>query len=248
MMLRDAIGRCYDRLAYSETALKMRMPDVDPATRAICRRVAPYTMTSAERIASVCDAIRYVTAANIPGDYVECGVWRGGSSMAAALALMAAGDQSRTLHLFDTYEGMSAPSAHDVRAGDRVAAARLLERADTADKIWCRASIEDVRANMASTGYPMERVVLTKGKVEDTLPAHAPATIAVLRLDTDWYESTRHELEHLYPLLSPGGVLIVDDYGYWAGARQAVDEYFAASPILLNRVDRTGRIAIKRAA
>jgi O-methyltransferase len=84
--------------------------------------------------------------------------------------------------------------------------------------------------------------------VERTLPDRAPAEIALLRLDTDWYESTRHELVHLYPRLSAGGVLIVDDYGHWAGAKRAVDEYLGeqAEPLLLHRIDYTGRIAIKQ--
>ena len=71
-----------------------------------------------------------------------------------------------------------------------------------------------------------------------------PERIALLRIDTDWYESTRHELVHLYPRLSPGGVLIIDDYGHWQGARKAVDEYFQAG-LFLNHIDYTGRLAIK---
>jgi O-methyltransferase len=99
-----------------------------------------------------------------------------------------------------------------------------------------------------STGYPAERVHLVEGRVEDTLPAAAPEEIALLRLDTDWYESTKHELVHLYPRLSPGGVLILDDYGHYEGARRAVDEYFesAGGRPLLTRVDYTGRVGIKR--
>ena len=161
-----------------------------------------------------------------------------------ALTLLAVGDTKRPLYLFDTFEGMSAPSEHDVRAEDNRPAAELLERS-TSSKIWCRASIEDVSANMAMTGYPPENVTFCKGMVEDTLPAKAPDKIAILRLDTDWYDSTRHELNELFPRLAPGGVLIIDDYGYWAGARKAVDEYFADRPILLSRIDQTGRIAIK---
>jgi O-methyltransferase len=224
------------------------MPDVDVQTREIYHRVSRYTMTSPERIAGVCDAVRYVAGAKIPGAYVECGVWRGGSSMAAALCFLAAGEGTRPLYLFDTFEGMSAPSEHDIRAGDQTSAAALLDQSGKSDKIWCRASIEDVLANMKSTQYAMDNVQLCKGMVEETLPAQAPDQIAILRLDTDWYESTKHELEHLYPRLSVGGVLIIDDYGYWAGARKAVDEYFAARPILLNRLDHTGRIAIKQVA
>jgi hypothetical protein len=83
--------------------------------------------------------------------------------------------------------------------------------------------------------------------VEETIPQHAPEQISVLRLDTDWYSSTKHELMHLFPRLSKNGVLIIDDYGHWAGARKAVDEYFADQTIqpLLNRIDQTGRACIK---
>jgi hypothetical protein len=104
-----------------------------------------------------------------------------------------------------------------------------------------------VKANLASTGYPAERVRLVKGKVEDTIPVVAPPEIALIRLDTDWYESTRHSLDHLYPRLAAGGVLMIDDYGHWKGSKQATDDYFArnASPILLSRIDYTGRMGVK---
>ena len=79
------------------------------------------------------------------------------------------------------------------------------------------------------------------------MPGYLPSGIALLRLDTDWYESTKHELEHLYPLLVSGGVIIIDDYGHWKGAKKAVDEYIKDNnlPLLLNRIDYTGRIGIK---
>lgn len=95
----------------------------------------------------------------------------------------------------------------------------------------------------------MKRIKLVKRKVEETIPASSLEKISLLRLDTDWYESTRHELLHLYPLLCVGGVLIIDDYGHWKGARKAVDEYFreTGQRILLDRIDYTGRIGVKQA-
>jgi O-methyltransferase len=113
--------------------------------------------------------------------------------------------------------------------------------------IWAYAQLDDVRANLAFTSYPADRVRFIRGKVEDTLPREAPHTIAILRLDTDWYVSTRHELIHLYPKLAVGGVLIIDDYGSWEGARKAVDEFIDDNrlPILLQRIDPTGRISVK---
>ncbi|HYS07594.1 MAG TPA: TylF/MycF/NovP-related O-methyltransferase [Myxococcales bacterium] len=215
-------------------------PDFSDADVALCRAVAGHTMTSPERIVALAEAVRYVCRNRIPGAVVECGVWRGGSMMAAALTLKEQGDTSRELVLFDTFEGMSPPAARDVNL--RGTHADL-----AAPKGSSAASQEVVAAGVASTGYPMDRVRLVKGKVEETIPAHAPGEIALLRLDTDWYASTLHELEHLYPRLSRGGVLIIDDYGHWKGAKEAVDVYFQRlSPRpMLSRIDYTGRSCIR---
>ncbi len=221
--------------------------DFSPEDVELCESVSDHTMTSPERVLALRDAVRHVVARRIPGDFVECGVWRGGSMMVVARTLLGLGER-RELHLFDTFEGMSAPTAEDVALDARRAKDLLEASARKPGRgVWCIAGEEDVRANVEGTGYPRALVRLVRGKVEDTLPAAAPGRIALLRLDTDWYESTRHELEHLYPRLSPGGVLLIDDYGYWKGARKAVDEYFASlgEPLLLHRIDITGRLVIK---
>lgn len=223
-------------------------PDIDSTAAVTIRRVLPYTMTSPERLFALIQAMRHVSATGISGDIVECGVWRGGSMMAAALTLLEYGDANRHLHLFDTFEGMSAPTEKDVAVDGQIARDLLAaQRKEDPTSAWCFATIDDVKATMALTGYEPGRVHFVKGKVEDTIPAHAPERIAVLRLDTDWYESTQHEMEHLFPRLVKGGVLIIDDYGHWRGAREAVDEYLSANGIslLLNRIDYTGRIAVK---
>jgi hypothetical protein len=163
--------------------------------------------------------------------------------MAVARTLLAERGPERDLYLFDTFEGMNSPTTAD-RDLQGTSAATLLNQGSSEDEIWCVADINDVKANLASTGYQDARLYFIKGSVEDTIPADAPAEIALLRLDTDWYESTKHELTHLYPRLSPGGILIIDDYGHWQGARQAVDEYFAGS-VLLQRIDYTGRLVVK---
>jgi hypothetical protein len=231
-----------------ERAVKLP-PDFDELTTRIFNTVNPYTMTSPERVAALIEAVRYVVANDIPGDFIECGVWRGGSSMAAALALRELGDESRELYLYDTYEGMSAPTGEDVDIAGQTADKKFSERQLTDDSSeWCRSPIDDVRQNLESTGYPPGKVHFIKGKVQDTIPGTMPAgPVAILRLDTDWYESTRHEMQHLYPRLAKSGVLILDDYGYWQGARKAVDEYFAAHKIrpLMGRVDFAGRVILK---
>jgi hypothetical protein len=202
-------------------------------------------MTSPERMYALYEAARHIGLARITGAVVECGVWRGGSSMLAASTLLAGGD-IRELWLYDTFEGMPPPGEVDYATLVGQHAKELLTRTDRlGEHTRGIVGLDEVRANMARTGYPDDRVHYVKGKVEDTIPAEAPARIALLRLDTDWYESTRHELEHLYPRLERGGVLIIDDYGWWEGAHKAVDEFFSERRILLNRIDWTGRIAVK---
>jgi O-methyltransferase len=228
--------------------LQRSHPDLDPAFGALHARCAPFTMTTVERMYALWSAIRHVHAHALDGAIVECGVWRGGSSMLAALTLLQVGDTRRPLLLFDTFAGMSSPTDADVSTnGLRAADAWDTIEGDVEDFVFAYATLEEVRRNMASTGYPEERIAYVQGKVEDTIPSQAPERIALLRLDTDWYESTRHELEHLWSRLVPGGVLIIDDYGEWIGARKAVDEFFADrqdAPLLV-RVDATGRVAVK---
>ena len=112
---------------------------------------------------------------------------------------------------------------------------------------WCYASLDEVKANFRARGL-LSQAVFVEGDVLKTLKdrSNLPERISVLRLDTDWYESTRAELEVLYPRLQVGGVIIVDDYGYWGGAKKAVDEYFTKHPKpLLHYVDHTGRMGVK---
>ncbi len=223
-------------------------PDFEKDFLPIHAACQPYTMTSPERLYALYKAIEYLAAARIPGDIVECGVWRGGSMMCAALTLLRAADTMRNLYLYDTFAGMVAPSEADIDLADHPAQAQLAaEPRNESSLIWGYSPLETVQRNIASTNYPADRVIYIRGDVEQTIPATMPAAIALLRLDTDWYASTRHELRHLFPRLAKGGVLIIDDYGHWKGARRAVDEFFAASDvkILLNRIDYTGRIAVR---
>jgi O-methyltransferase len=223
-------------------------PDLEPEFASLYKRCSPFTMTSVERMYALWQSVGHVVRGGVAGDLVECGVWRGGSSMLAALTLAQAGDPDRTMWLYDTFEGMSEPDERDVA----VTGARMVDewaghRGRSDDPVFAFGALDEVRRNMLATGHRPERVRFVRGKVEDTIPGEAPDRIALLRLDTDWYASTRHELEHLYPRLAPGGVLIVDDYGHWAGARQAIDEFLdsLASPPLLTRIDYTGRIGVK---
>jgi hypothetical protein len=230
----------------SKAADPLLPSDFDDADAATFHAVAPYTMSPPERVWALRNAVKYLVGTGVPGAFAECGVWRGGSMMTVARTLLELGEADRDLYLFDTFEGMTEPTDRDVMYTGGTAAAVLSQSEKTA-RVWAIAPLERVRAALETTGYPRERTHFVKGKVEDTLPERAPETLALLRLDTDWYESTRHELICLFPKLSPGGVLIIDDYGHWRGAREAVDEYVAETgiSILLNRIDYTARIGVK---
>ena len=227
-------------------------PDFDCDEIAAIEAARPYTLTCPERIVALRRAVHYLAANAIPGALVECGVWKGGSMMTVACTLETLGVRDRDLYLFDTfrgfytYKGIPRPTEVDVSyAGERALDTWARDQGpDGPVETGCK---EVVRGVLASSGYPMERVHFVEGNVVDTIPASAPDQIALLRLDTDWYESTLHEMEHLFPRLARGGVLIIDDYGYWLGSQKATQEYLARSktPLFLHRIDFSSRIAVK---
>ncbi|MGJ9411315.1 TylF/MycF/NovP-related O-methyltransferase [Aeromicrobium sp. CF4.19] len=222
--------------------------DLDQRSTEIMTAIKPYTMTSIDKQHALITSVRHIVDADIDGAIVECGVWRGGSMHAVIHVLKDLGALDRELYLFDTFEGMTEPTEKDLRATDGRSASELLEKYDRTSWVWAVASLEDVTEGLGTLGYPDERVHLVKGPVEETIPAGAPERIALLRLDTDWYESTKHELEHLYDRLAPGGVLIIDDYGSWAGSKEATDDFLAALPVkpLMLRAGRA-RVGVKPA-
>lgn len=235
----------FARRSKKHRGVRENIPEATEEAVGAIEAVQPYTMTGVERLWAMWQAMHHAAAVPLQGDIVECGVWRGGNLILAGLICERLG-LDRTIYGFDTYAGMSEPTAADVNFGGVTAVSKFqsLQRADHNE--WCYASLDDVRANIAATtSYPRYRLIV--GKCEETLqdPANLPERIAVLRLDTDWYESTKVELEQLYPRLVSGGILIIDDYGHWGGARQAVDEYFAGAPVLLTRVDYTARMLVK---
>jgi O-methyltransferase len=227
---------------------RARYQDLSAEQWALIEYARPYTMTTPERMVHLIASVHYIHANRVPGAIVECGVWRGGSMIIVARVLHELSDCTRDLFLFDTFEGMPPPSDKDREHSGASAQQLLQSRPKTQDDVfWAYSPIEEVEANMRATGYPSERIHLIKGKVEDTIPNCAPHQIALLRLDTDWYDSTLHELNHLYDRLVRHGVLIIDDYGWWQGARQAVDEFFERQAFkpLLNRIDNTARSMVK---
>jgi hypothetical protein len=242
------LERSYDyQTIMAQDQLRIGMSNLESEFLALYEQCRQYTMTSWERLYALYKSVQYIIQNNIPGELVECGVWRGGSMKLAAHVLLSMGATDRTLFLYDTFDGMTEPDPTlDIDTSGNKAVDDWTEIQRRGVK-WSCASLEEVREVIAGSGYPMDKVVFVKGPVENTIPATVPDKISLLRLDTDWYSSTKHEIEHLYPRLSVRGVLILDDYGHYRGSQQAVDEYFdqTEEKPLLNRIDYSCRTAIK---
>ena len=213
--------------------------DFSRFSRELCKQVNRYTMTSQERVVNLEYATRYIVAHVIPGDFVESGVGRGGSMMAAAYTLLELGINDRKLYLYDTYSGMARPTEEDVSFLGKRATDKYERKLKDGVSTWNNVSLQEVAQNLGKTEYPPNNVVLVEGLVESTLPENPIEKIALLRLDTNLYESTKAEMKFLFPKLSSGGVLIIDDYNKWMGQRKAVDEYFKQHGVrmLLMRID-----------
>jgi hypothetical protein len=223
--------------------------DEEPAIKAAVDRIKRHTMTSFERLASLWQQVRYLDRFDVPGAFVECGVWKGGSTGLMALAHRATrAVPTRELHLFDSFEGLPEPDAvlDDQQSVDYAGAGG----GELRSVGKCVGTLDENRELMERLlGYPTDLLRYHVGWFQDTIPRDAPAlgSIALLRLDGDWYESTRICLEHLYDKVSRGGVVVIDDYGHYEGCRKAVDEFLQRrkEPVLLSHIDYTGRYWIK---
>jgi hypothetical protein len=192
-------------------------------------------------------SIEYIVKHKIPGDIAECGVWNGGSMLLAAKALLHFGDPSRRIFLYDTFTGMPRPDDVDKR-WDGVPTLPTWENAQAEGRTWgYGGTVDMVRQVMRTSGYPENKLIFVEGLVEDTIPSTMAEQLCLLRLDTDFYKSTYHELMHLYPTISSGGILIIDDYGQYQGARLATDQYIAENNLrlFLSRIDYSIRLAVK---
>ena len=212
----------------------------------IYNRCKNYTKSSVERLYALYKATVYIVKNRIPGDLVECGVWKGGSCMLMALVLKKMNDTGRKIYLYDTYSGMTEPSDIEIDFMGNPAA-KIWNRSQRTHFKWNYADLGEVKNNLFSVNYPQENLVFVKGKVEDTIPKIIPDKISILRLDTDWYESIYHELYYMYPTISINGVVMIDNYAYWTGTRKATDAYFEKNKIspLLLMIDNLARIGIK---
>ena len=252
-MLKKTIKKILNKIGYdiNKINLKKYPYDIDNEHIKLFEEIEYATATTLERVDALLNAIDYLERNHIIGDFVECGVWKGGSCMAMAKKLLKNDSKDRKIWLFDTFEGMTEPDENDVEIETGLKGKELLDntiRNSEKYNMWAYAPLNEVKNNMIKPGYPVDNIRYVIGKVEDTLKADdIPEKVSLLRLDTDWYESTKIELEILFPRLVKGGVLIIDDYGHFEGARKAVDEYFSqlSDNYFMHRIDYSARVIIK---
>ncbi len=191
------------------------------------------TMIGLKRLDNLQDCVTSVLRDEIPGDIAETGVWRGGASIFMRAILLAYGDVTRTVWVADSFEGLPKPNP------DRYPA-------DRGDRLWTKTalvvSLEEVKANFARYGLLDDQVRFIRGWFSDTLPKAPIEQLAVLRLDGDMYESTKVALDSLYPKLSPGGYVIIDDYGAIPACRRAVSDFRLENGVEeeIHEIDWTG--------
>lgn len=235
--------------------------DLQAEIETAIERVRFHTMVTFSRLAVNYQMAAFCENAAIPGAFVECGTWKGGASGLMAQASLLHGRAPRDLHLFDAFDDICQPD-ESVDGSRAIREARewggqagpltgeLTPMSGFYDQLGGPGSVAECRQLIVDEiGYPREHVHIHEGWFQDTLvPARATmGSIAILRLDSDFYASTKYSLETLFDSVSPGGFIIIDDYGYYEGCRLAVDEVLAARPerYFLNHADADCRYIIK---
>ena len=219
--------------------------EVNNYEKKLINKCLQYSMTNFERMWSLIQSFHHVRQESLVGDFVECGVWKGGNIILLK-KLIEKFNFKKNIYGFDTFEGMVEPSFYDVNYNNK-SAKKMFDEHKKKDIGFAMCSLDDVKRNIKKN-TKTNNIFLIKGKVENTLKnkKKLPKKISILRLDTDFYESTKIELEILFPRLVKGGVLIVDDYGFWKGAKKAVDEYFCDYRQFMHYVDHSCRLLIKK--
>ena len=222
---------------------KNNIPEIDEENKNLIEFIGEYSLTPLIRRWTLIKSLHYINKKKVIGDIVECGIWRGGNLfLAKKIQDKYYKEIKRKLYGFDTFEGMPEPSIHD-----GVKVNKTYQNFKNKNEPWTKASLDDVKNFSKKLFLDIDEFNFIKGKVEDTLKdkKNLPNKISLLRLDTDLYESTKIELNILYPLLVEKGILIIDDYGDFQGCRKAVDEYFSDKNVLMISVDKSCRVIVK---
>ena len=206
----------------------------------IIKNSSKFSLLSEERLLHNIQSVEHILLNKIEGHIVEIGVYRGGSIMAMIYTLQR-NNTLRHIYMYDTYEGMTDATANDIMLATGIHYNNAVIKNIS---LMCKASLEDVKQNINTTNYNESYIHYVKGNIlNNTI---YPDKICILRLDTDFYDSTKHELETFYDLVSPGGIIIIDDYGFWNGSRRATDEFLQDKPhIKIYQIDDTGMFFLK---
>ncbi len=228
---------------------KQKIVELTDEDKNYIKLVSKFSMTTEIRIYSLIQSLKYIKYKNIKGDFVECGVWKGGNIILFKKFLEKYFKQEdRQIYAYDTYEGMNKPSDFDYNLQNKKKAEKLLlDDKNKTTNIWGIYGLDQVKTNLINNTDNLDNINFIKGEVEKTLDLekNLPSKISILRLDTDWYESTKKELEVLYDRVTSGGVIIIDDYGHWGGSKKAVDEFFKNKYVWMHYIDYACRLIIK---
>ena len=222
---------------------RKNIPEIDEENKYLIEFIGEYSLTPLIRRWTLIKSLHYINKKKLIGDIVECGIWRGGNLfLAKKIQDKYPKNLKRKIYGYDTFEGMPKPTFKD---GIKIN--QVYQDFKNRNEPWTKASLDDVKNSTKKLFSNIEDFNFIKGMVEDTMKdkKNLPNKISLLRLDTDLYESTKVELNILYPLLVENGVLIIDDYGDFPGCRKAVDEYFLDKQVLMTSVDKSCRVIIK---
>lgn len=246
--LKNLINKTFNQFGYSIINNNQKIVELSEKDKNLINLISNYSMTPKIRIFNLLQALRYLKNKKIPGDYVECGVWKGGNILLLKKFLETEDLHQRNIYAYDTFEGMTKPDENDFEISNNDFATKLLKK-DKSKKtnVWGICSLEEVKKNISKHVKNLNNINFIKGPVENTLNENknTPEKISLLRLDTDWYQSTKKELEVLYEKVESGGIIIIDDYGHWGGSKKAVDEFFSNKFVWMHYVDYACRLIIK---
>ena len=248
-LIKNIINKLIVSTGYSLINNNQKIVELNNNDKKLINLAQTYSMTPQIRIFNLLQSLRYLKNKKIDGDYVECGVWKGGNIILFKKFIEDEDENSKKkIYAFDTYEGMTEPDKNDYDISSNIPADILL-KGDKAKRtnIWGICNLENVKKNIQSCVNSTENIKFIKGPVETTLndTSNLPDKISLLRLDTDWYNSTKKELDVLYDKVMPGGIIIIDDYGHWGGSKKAVDDFFLNKYVWMHYVDYACRLIIK---
>ena len=248
-IIKNIINKIIKNSGFEIINKNQKIVEMTPYDEKLIKLAGQYSMTPQIRMFTLLQSLRYLKSKNIVGDYVECGVWKGGNLILFKKFLEdenISNNKKIKICAYDTFEGMTEPDRNDLALNNNEKASLLLKKSKKNTHIWGICSLSEVKKNLCKLTN-IDNINFIKGPVEETLEdeSNLPEKISLLRLDTDWYSSTKKELEKLYDRVLSGGVIIVDDYGHWGGSKKATDEFFSDKFVWMHYVDYACRVIIK---